>query len=352
MKQYIIFVLSLFISSLFLKSCESDSRYSGVPRAYGQVDNILLVCDSFVWQSPVGDTFKNYFEALYPVTPQDEPLYDVRQIIPEEFSDVKRTHRTIVILANLEAKDDAATKLVTQAISEKNVARAQSDPTYRMAIHKNRWAQGQIVIYWFAPNREELLRSISSYHNTIIQAISKHDNETLAKEIYHRGVNTVAMDTIKKLFNVDISIPKDYFIARVDNKGIWLRWETDKTSDNLFLYSLPADTKLSPDNLKLVRDTLTQEYFSSRADSSYMIIDDRFLPTIYQNTLVNNAPAMQARGIWAMVNDFMGGSFVTYLVPDPRNNRVLLLDGFTHAPGQKKRVEMRQIDMILNTLKL
>ena len=80
-----------------------------------------------------------------------------------------------------------------------------------------------------------------------------------------------------------------------------------------------------------------------------MQIDDRVLPIYYQEMSFDNKPTLQARGLWGMVNDFMGGSFVTYMIKDEANNRVIILDGFIHAPGQKKRPEMRKLDMIFST---
>jgi hypothetical protein len=80
-----------------------------------------------------------------------------------------------------------------------------------------------------------------------------------------------------------------------------------------------------------------------------MQIDDRVLPIYYQEMTFDKKTALQARGLWGMVNDFMGGPFVTYMIKDPANNRVIILDGFIHAPGQKKRPEMRKLDMIFST---
>ena len=66
----------------------------------------------------------------------------------------------------------------------------------------------------------------------------------------------------------------------------------------------------------------------------------------------DNKETLQARGLWGMVNDFMGGPFVTYMIKDEVNNRMIILDGFVHAPGQKKRPEMRKLDMIFSTFSI
>lgn len=80
-----------------------------------------------------------------------------------------------------------------------------------------------------------------------------------------------------------------------------------------------------------------------------MQIDDRILPIYYNEMQFDQKPALQARGLWGMVNDFMGGSFVTYMIKDEENQRIILLDGFVHAPGKRKRPELRKLDMIFST---
>ncbi len=341
----------LIVAALFT-GCFGDKAIDNTPRAYGRIDNILVVCDDYLWKTAVGDSFRTYFEALYPVTPQPEPLYDIRHVKPTELTPVMRTHRTVIFLADLEAKDDEATRTVTQAIGKENFQRAQTDSLYRLATHLNRWALGQVVVYWFAPNKIELAKSFGTHHQRAFEQIQKNDNQTLTKEVYSRGKNDTIGAMLERDFALQLQVPQEYYVAQKDSAGVWLRRETNKVSSNLFIYELPANTEITPKNLKVVRDTLTRKYFSSRVEGSYMQIDDRFLPVISQPFLLNGIPSLQSRGIWSMVNDFMGGAFVTYLVKDEERNRVLLFDGFVHAPGQKKRPEMRALDLIFATLKL
>jgi hypothetical protein len=133
-----------------------------------------------------------------------------------------------------------------------------------------------------------------------------------------------------------------------------LRKETNTISSNIFVRILPfADsTRATPDQLKYTRNKLTKVYFSTWVDSSYMQIDDRVMGMYFQPMLFDGRQTLQARGLWGMVNDFMGGPFVTYMIEDEKNQRIILLDGFTHAPGQQKRPEMRKLDMVFSTFEI
>jgi hypothetical protein len=53
-----------------------------------------------------------------------------------------------------------------------------------------------------------------------------------------------------------------------------------------------------------------------------------------------------------MEKDFMGGPFASYLLPDAKNNRILFIDAFVYAPGQKKRPEMRRLETVFSTFNL
>ncbi|BDS13737.1 DUF4837 family protein [Aureispira anguillae] len=356
MQHFLSYLITTIIIISVLFSCteKQRTRFAVTPTAYGKVDNIMVVADEYTWTTTIGDTFRNYFEALYPVTPQPEPIYDLRYKTPTQFKEGKilKTHRAILIIGALDDMNDPASAEIRKAIGKENVQRAKEQSTYRIAIHKDRWAQGQTVIYWFGPTRNELLKTIVKDYQKVMNQFNKADTKLFIQQIYAPGQNIAASREIQKNFNLNLKIPKEYVVANLDSASIWLRRETNKTSSSIFIYSLPlADSTLpSPKHHKHFRNKLTKVYFSTRIKGSYMTMDDISLPIYYQEMNFDNKPTLQARGLWKMEVDQMGGSFVTYMIKDVPNNRVILLDGFVHAPGQKKRPEMRKLDMIFSTL--
>ena len=93
----------LVLSTILFSSCteEQRDRMRVAPSAYGRVDNILVVAESDIWNGAVGDTFRMHFEALYPVTPQPQKVFDIQHVEPKEFNSVRKTHRSIIMLADL-----------------------------------------------------------------------------------------------------------------------------------------------------------------------------------------------------------------------------------------------------------
>ncbi len=350
--QLLPFLLVLFL----LNSCSEEQikRLEVTPTAYGSVDNVYLVCHEYYWQGIVGDSFRVNFEALYPITPQPEPILDVRHVDTKKFNQVMKTHRAIILLVNLEEKDDPVTKLVIKALGEKNVKRAQEDDRYRIAVHRERWAKEQNVIYWFAPNKQKLFETVVRDHKQVLNILHEADAKLLSKQVYKYGNNNKINQILIDSFGLEMLIPKGYSIAHQDSTAFWLRMDGDKVNSNIFVHTIDiADAKmLSPDSLKAIRNRVTQQYFSSWAEGSYMQIDDKNLPIFFQEVEFGESKGLQARGVWYMEKDFMGGPFVSYLIPDRFRRRLILVDGFVYAPGQKKRPEMRKLDMIFSTFKL
>ena len=62
------------------------------------------------------------------------------------------------------------------------------------------------------------------------------------------------------------------------------------------------------------------------------------------------ACALQARGIWEMVDDFKGGAFISNLMLDQDRGELILVDGFLYAPSiPKKRNYMQEIELIISS---
>ena len=79
-------------------------------------------------------------------------------------------------------------------------------------------------------------------------------------------------------------------------------------------------------------------------------MNDVDLPLFVEKKTVNGFYTVQARGIWEMVNDFKGGSFISNLMLDQDKNELIFIDGFLYAPAlDKKRNHMQELDLILSS---
>ena len=61
---------------------------------------------------------------------------------------------------------------------------------------------------------------------------------------------------------------------------------------------------------------------------------------------------MEARGLWRMKGDFMGGPFVSHTRLDKANQRIITAEIFVYSPDKLKRNLVRMLEASLYTLRL
>ena len=71
-----------------------------------------------------------------------------------------------------------------------------------------------------------------------------------------------------------------------------------------------------------------------------------------KNIGIKGEYAFEARGLWYMENDMMGGPFVAHARVDRPNGRVVVAEAFIYAPQKQKRDLMRKMEAALYTLNL
>lgn len=348
-----ILILSGIAWGLF--SCSEDMRQGlrPVPTAYGKLNQLIVVADEELWESNVGDTIQWYYGAAYPILPQPEPIFDIVHFTPYdmEAQQMKRELRTYLIVADLSDEDSPTAQMIRQDLGTEKVRRSQEDQAYNVTIGRDKWAKGQLIAYQFAWDKEKLIDNIKNNFSAIYQRIEERERDRIAATIFFQGENPKVQDEVRAKMGADIKIPSDYFVALSDEEVIWLRKETDDLSSNLLFHKLTYsnETQLSKEGIKAIRDSLGRKYISSTLPDTYMRINDIDLPMLTEVKTIHNQYALEARGIWEIVNDFMGGSFVSYLIHNPEKKELLFVDGFVHAPGKDKRDFMEHLEYILST---
>ena len=65
---------------------------------------------------------------------------------------------------------------------------------------------------------------------------------------------------------------------------------------------------------------------------------------------VHGEYAMEARGLWRVKGDFMGGPYVSHARLDKANQRIIVSEIFVYSPDKMKRNLVRQMEASLYTL--
>ena len=90
---------------LVLSACENvNDKTVYKPRSSGNINDLSVVIDNELWESPVGETIRSTIGAPLYGLPQDEPQFKLRQIPLSIFSGfVKNTRLVLKVTKGAEA---------------------------------------------------------------------------------------------------------------------------------------------------------------------------------------------------------------------------------------------------------
>ena len=314
-KGLLIGPLSFFLLLIVLTSCSSDftKKLESVPTAMGVPNQISIVADDDLWNGPLGDTLRYYFSSAYPILPQPEPIFDLRHFTPKQLNaePLYKERRVYLIVGNLNDESSATAQLIKADLGNANVDRARRELDYNTTVARDKWARGQLLVYLFGNNSNELIDHIKNNFSAIASRINEADKPAIDASVYLAKENPKLITKLKSAFDIYLKIPGDYFEAVNTGKTIWLRKENEFLSSNLLIHRVPYQDKsqFSKNGIKAIRDSLGLLYISSEIEATYMRTNDVDLPMLCEAIQLNGHYAMEARGIWDIVNDYMGRAF-------------------------------------------
>ena len=325
-------------------------------RAFGDINRVNVVADEVLLAGPVGDSLSYYYEQAYPLMPQPEATYDLTYFTPEQLAEkpARREMRTYLVLADLNDESSPTTQMALRDLGEEKFLAAREDYRRGTSIVTDRWATDQTLIYLLGEGPDELGRLVARSYPSASARIAAADRAKLEANTYQSGRATVVRDSIRALTGVTIDIPTDYRVAKAEENLVWLRRDLRDIVQNVIVSSVPytGEAQLSADNAVALRNDLGRRAVRSNTPGSYMTTNDRDLPVLTEVTELNGAYALEARGVWEMTDDFMGGPFFTYLIPDSASGRLYVVDAFAFAPSRGKRNYMQQLELIARSARV
>lgn len=323
--------------------------------AKGPLSKIYIIADDSVWDTAMTDSIIYYFQSAYPILPAPEPLYDLMRYSTQQIKNKqeRRELRTYMLLADLNDPESAATKMALKDIGPEKAKAVKESGSYKLIVGKDKWAEGQIIVYLMGHGREQLYDNIRDNFNAIDKAIRKGEKSKRKNSVYLGGINSKVKSEIRETMSINLEVPSDFKMAmnNKEDEVIWLRKDDSDAILNLMIKNMGTfdEADFSKEGMKAIRNELGL-FVSSKIENTYMIINDIDLPMLMSSTSFNNNFALEARGIWELENDFMGGPFISYIVHNPNSDQVFFVDGFVHAPGEEKREHMLQLEHIIKTL--
>lgn len=322
---------SLFL--VFMSSCGTVERPSK-PSASGRAGELLIVMEPRLYEGQVGEAFNDVFRAPVPMLPQGEPMFNVIFIPKRDFTKIFETHRHIFFL---------------------DVDEQLSSPT--IEISRDVWSYPQLVVRVKAPDEASAIRIIENNAETFFDRYLAVEYLRL-QNAYSLMIKRPSWRAVKDMFDIEMTIPEGYFVASEGENFIWLRKSaTNEEFDQaVMIWTLPyTDPAIDFDEdvIWARRDSITRKYIPGQFPGTFMTTyrGDMELRPMFRERSFNDKYAIEARSLWRVQGDFMGGPFVTYTFVDENTDRLFMIDGWVFAPKYRKRDYMRQVEAIIWSVK-
>ncbi len=322
-------IYPLLFVSILIFSCNNGSEKrdtSFLKESVGAINGLQIVISNQLWNDSVGEKIRQHFAAPADGLPQQEPIFSINQMQPENFTDFARSYRTFLYV-DLGEKDTVKLK-------------------------KNSYAKPQIGAYITGTSEEKIIDLIEANYQNIIEVFKTSE----IKERQRRtNISLLKLDSLQERFGVSLKIPSAYRVASACDDFYWLRKDLKSNgSTNILIYEVPMnvigrDSTIIGD-IVMMRDTIGSGYLPVEDDGLF-ITEEAYAPYLF-TTQVDGKFAYETKGTWEVKDAFMAGPFVNYAIKDEANNRYLIMEGFTYAPSMEKRDLQFELESIIKSAKI
>jgi len=328
MKKNVFYFSCLLLVTLLFFSCKKGSMKIKVDNfSTGKAGEVILVLD----KKYISDSVRNYIEEVLtqpqPALNQIEPMFDLLRFENRDFSAHFQRHRNIV-----------------QFDINPNFA----SNTFR--IEENVWAKPQIHAHFRGNSIDSLFLLFKQHENEIIKAL--YDNDLKRVQNFAASSNDPYIEKkIKEKFDIHVTIPSTYSIAREEEDFMWLRFRTVRNDRFIIIYKTPGND-LSRRGLIDARNQMTRAYIPGAVPGAYPVVAEVYqFPLYNENVRIRAITGAELRGLWESVNDKMGGPFYNFSFVDKTGENVISVDGFVYAPEEEKRDYLREVEAIVKTVR-
>ena len=329
MKRIILIIVAVIAVGLFAGCGGMGSQGTGLLSSSGRSGEVLIVCDNNHWKGVLGDSLQSIFmQSIYGL-PQAEPMFLLSHISDDRFREAYKKQRNIIYFT------------IDSSIENPKVV-----------VNRDPWAKPQLLIRITAKNEQQAINTVSEYQHAIRNYLLDSEMKRFQRSQRSNQDFKISSD-IKKGFNISMIIPDGFIFAVNDTNFCWLRKDTKDWTQNILIYTQEyTDTnQFKNETIVKLRNIYTRQYVFGSVDSSYAVVDEKYIPTQSEYMALDEQYAIRTVGLWKMEKDFMGGAFVNMSVLDAENDRIITIDGFLYAPANEKRDLLRQLEAIILSTK-
>ena len=291
----------------------------------GRINHILIVINDEDWNGKVGDALKDIIAEPVLGLPQEENQFSVTQVDPRTFNALFKRNRNILFIG--------------------------IDTTNQVYANTDIFSSPQTTLTILAKDKETLIESIQSTKDKIISTFKKNDLVLYQRKITKDVHKLENIQTFKSL-GISMKLPFAYKMVEDTGQFLWYRNSFNKGLLNIIVYEIPTfGEPYSLESLVSFRDSIGKNFIPGQFKKTYMRTEPNFTP-ITSDVDLNGMEAIETRGLWFVEGDFMGGPYLSYTIKDPKNERLIVVEGFSYSPSSKKRDIVFELEAILKTVQL
>jgi hypothetical protein len=320
------FVFALIAVTLFASCKDSEADKKAVlPESNAKINHVSIIADEMIWNGEIGDSIRKKFAAPVDGLPQEEPLFNLNQYPNRIFEGFVRKSRNVILVT-------------------------KGDKT-GFNFKKDEFAIPQNVFYISGKTNVEILALLEQRAPEMIATIK--DSEI--KENQKRIKKALISDSkIKEQFGISLNISHGYKYDMVEDNFLWIRKEFSTGYNSILVYDVLFDVidkdENTIGNIIAMRDSVGKQFIHGVLPNTWMITEEAYAPYMFDATIAGKK-TYETKGTWELKNDFMAGPFVNYAIRDEKNQRYLILEGFTFNPSKSKRDLIFELEAIIKSVK-
>lgn len=320
-------LLFLFIASIFFIGCgDGSGEKAYVAKSSGKMNYLNVIMENEQWKGEIGEALRLNFAAPVDGLPQEEPIFSMNQMPLEAYSGFARNNRTFV--------------------------KIEKGKPAEIKFYKDPFAKPQLGVVISGQTNEEIINLIEKNADNIIKKFKAVE----ITEKQRRISQSLKDDSrLEDKMGVSLDFPTAYRFAVERDDFFWIIKDFPHGSMEILIYQVPLSTFEKDTNvignIISMRDSIGQAYIPGPIEGSYMITEEAYAPYLFDSQ-IDGKFAYETKGTWEVKNAFMAGPFINYAVRDEKNNRYVILEGFTFRPSASKRDNMFELEAILRSAEI
>jgi len=292
-----------------------------LPSSSGSPLELLLVVSDQLFSGEIGNIIIDELGESVDGLPQSESFFKVVKISNKNFKPLLRRSKLVLLI--------------------------ERDTLTARQLLPNVWAKPQLVLSYKGKSESDLIALMAKHLKNDKQLLRKFEVKHLLPRITRQKA---LPSTFMKKNGVQLTMPAS-FELNTDREDISVFWSRNLRSDQcimMYIRPLKSDADLMGADIINMRDSICKAFIPGEVDGSYMTTEHEYSPAIV-STDINGIYSLEAKGLWKLEGDFMGGPFINYTLFDEENGRIITLEGFVYAPQIEKRNLMFELECVLRS---